>query len=78
MITVAGKAIMVVDAHVHVFPDDVGRDRAGWLVRDGWFRALYQNPKARLATVEDLIASMDAASVDHYCDRQDDDERDRE
>lgn len=65
MITLAGEAILVVDAHVHVFPEDVGRDRAGWLLRDGWFDALYRNPKARLATVEDLIESMDAACVDY-------------
>jgi uncharacterized protein len=55
----------VVDAHVHIFPDDVERDRAEWLLRDGWFNALYQNPKARLATAEDLIESMDMAGVDH-------------
>ena len=43
----------------------VGRDRAEWLLRDGWFNALYQNPNARLATAEDLIESMDRAGVDH-------------
>lgn len=64
MITIAGETIRVVDAHVHVFPEDVGRDRARWLMRDDWFHALYQNPKARLATVEDLIDSMDTAGVD--------------
>lgn len=64
MITLSGEAIPVVDAHVHVFPEDVGRDRAAWLLRDQWFDALYRNPNARLATVEDLVESMDAAGVD--------------
>jgi hypothetical protein len=64
VITLGGTPVRVVDAHVHIFPDDVGKDRASWLLRDAWFNALYQNPNARLATVEDLIASMDASGVD--------------
>lgn len=65
MIELAGGSAHVVDAHVHVFPEEIGRDRAAWLLRDGWFNALYQNPNARLATTEDLIESMDRAGVDH-------------
>jgi uncharacterized protein len=65
VIELAGGSVYVVDAHVHIFPDEVGRDRAAWLFRDRWFQALYRNPKARLATAEDLIESMDLAGVDH-------------
>jgi hypothetical protein len=65
VIELAGGSVYVVDAHVHIFPDEVGRDRAAWLLRDGWFHALYRNPKARLATAEDLIESMYLAGVDH-------------
>ena len=65
MIELAGGSAYVVDAHVHVFPEEIDRDRAAWLLRDGWFNALYQNPNARLATTEDLIESMDRAGVDH-------------
>jgi predicted TIM-barrel fold metal-dependent hydrolase len=65
VIELAGGSVYVVDAHVHIFPDEIGRDRAAWLLRDGWFHALYRNPKARLATAEDLIESMDLAGVDH-------------
>jgi predicted TIM-barrel fold metal-dependent hydrolase len=64
VISLGGELIPIVDAHVHAFPDDIGRDRANWLLRDDWFNALYQNPKARLATVEELIESMDGSSVD--------------
>lgn len=35
------------------------------LERDVWFGELYTNPKALLVTAEDLIASMDAAGIDH-------------
>ena len=62
--TLDGETVTVVDAHVHIFPDDIGRDRARWLLRDHWFNALYENPAAQLATVDDLIASMDASGVD--------------
>jgi predicted TIM-barrel fold metal-dependent hydrolase len=65
VISVSGEPVRVVDAHVHIFPEDIGRDRARWLLRDQWFNALYQNPKSRLATAEELIESMDQAGVDH-------------
>jgi predicted TIM-barrel fold metal-dependent hydrolase len=65
MIEIGGRQVRVVDAHVHVFPDDIGAKREDWLLRDAWFQELYKNPKSRLATVEELIESMDAAGVDH-------------
>ena len=64
MIEIAGRQVRVIDSHVHVFPDEIGAARADWLLRDRWFRELYENPKSRLATVEDLIESMDVAGVD--------------
>jgi predicted TIM-barrel fold metal-dependent hydrolase len=65
MIEIAGRQVRVIDSHVHVFPDDVSSRRADWLLRDAWFRELYENPRSRLATVEDLVQSMDGAGVDH-------------
>lgn len=65
MITIAGRHVRVVDAHVHIFPEEIGKQREAWLVRDRWFHDLYQNPNSRLVTAEDLIESMDAAGVDH-------------
>lgn len=38
--------------------------RAVYLERDAWFATLYDDPKHRLASAEDVIASMDAAGVD--------------
>lgn len=55
---------MIIDAHVHVFPPEVKADRSSWLARDATFRELYQDPKARIATAEDLLRSMDTAGVD--------------
>jgi predicted TIM-barrel fold metal-dependent hydrolase len=64
MITVGGVRIDVIDAHVHVFPDEFRSLRERLCRRDAWFGELYSNPKVRLASVDDLLASMDESGVD--------------
>ncbi len=54
---------MIIDAHTHIFPPDICANRERYCARDAWFRALYQNPRSRLATAEDLIAEMDISGV---------------
>jgi len=55
---------VIVDAHTHVFPPDIRDHRDDYLARDGGFRELYANPKAAIATADELLASMHAAGVD--------------
>jgi len=55
---------MVIDFHTHVFPSWLRGRREEYLARDATFGALYASPKAKLATAEELITSMDAADVD--------------
>lgn len=55
---------MVIDFHTHVFPPEVIARRAEYAARDAWFAELYGNPKAKMATVGDLLVSMDADGVD--------------
>ena len=55
---------MIVDFHVHVFPPNVQQDRTPYLERDPIFRSIYAQPRARIATIEDLIESMDRAQID--------------
>ena len=55
---------VIIDAHAHIFPPDVHEHRDEYLRRDATFRELYDNPKARIATAEELLASMDAAGID--------------
>ena len=55
---------MIIDAHVHVFPSSFRDRREELLRRDATFRELYSNPKAVMATVEDLTEALDAAEVD--------------
>jgi predicted TIM-barrel fold metal-dependent hydrolase len=54
----------VIDAHTHLFPEEVVRNRRRHLERDTWFGELYSAESTILVTVEDLIASMDAAGIE--------------
>lgn len=49
----------MIDAHVHIFPPEVAADRERYRARDPYFADLYADPKAGLATAEDLIAELD-------------------
>lgn len=53
----------VIDAHTHIFDDDICGGRTPYLPQDIWFNDLYANPKALLVTAETMIASMDVAGV---------------
>jgi predicted TIM-barrel fold metal-dependent hydrolase len=55
---------VIVDFHTHVFPPEVKRNRNKYVERDPCFAILYSDPKAKIATADELIASMDEAGVD--------------
>ena len=55
---------VIVDFHTHVFPPEVAENRDSFLAAEPTFRELYGNPRARLASAEDLLRSMDRAGVD--------------
>jgi hypothetical protein len=55
---------MIIDAHTHIFPDEVRKDRQAFCKREPGFAAIYKDPKSRMAGAEELIASMDAAGVE--------------
>ncbi len=54
-----------IDAHTHVFPEEIVGNRERFARHDSWFSQLYTDPKAKLVTAENLIESMDAAGIDH-------------
>jgi uncharacterized protein len=54
---------VIIDFHTHIFPPDVRDKREEYLKRDPTFAEMYTNPKAKVATAEDLLASMDYAGV---------------
>jgi predicted TIM-barrel fold metal-dependent hydrolase len=55
---------MIVDFHTHIVPPAIKADRSKYIGTDPCFDVLYASPKAKLATAEDLIASMDKDGVD--------------
>lgn len=55
---------MIIDFHTHIFPPEVRTRRNQYLDRDPAFAEMYTSPKAKVATAEDLAASMEGAGVD--------------
>ena len=55
---------MIIDFHTHINPPEIIERREEYLTCDIWFGELYGDPKARLATAEELVVEMDAAGVD--------------
>jgi len=55
---------MIIDAHTHLFSEEVRKKRSSFCRRDEAFRLLYENEKARLSSLEDLLRTMDRDRVD--------------
>lgn len=55
---------MIIDFHTHVFPPQIKENRREYIDSDPCFAILYSNPEAKLATADELIASMDKDGVD--------------
>jgi len=55
---------VIIDFHTHVFPPEIKKNRHKYVDRDPCFAILYSDPKAKMATAEELIAGMDEAGVD--------------
>ena len=55
---------MIIDFHTHIFSPWVRERRDEYVKRDPCFSLLYSQQKAKLATAEELIGSMDETGVD--------------
>ena len=55
---------MIIDFHTHVFPPQMKKNRNKYIERDPCFAILYSDSKAKIATADELIASMDEGGVD--------------
>ncbi|MBN1289422.1 MAG: amidohydrolase family protein, partial [Actinobacteria bacterium] len=55
---------MIIDVHTHIFPPDVIGRREMYLKRDISFCSIYENPKARMVTTDQLIEEMDSSGID--------------
>jgi predicted TIM-barrel fold metal-dependent hydrolase len=54
----------IIDAHTHILPKSFRQNRASYTQRDRTFEALLASPKAKIATGDELIASMVSAGID--------------
>jgi predicted TIM-barrel fold metal-dependent hydrolase len=55
---------VVIDFHTHIFPSWLKEKRDEYIKRDPCFSLLYSQPQARIATAEEILASMDEAGID--------------
>jgi predicted TIM-barrel fold metal-dependent hydrolase len=55
---------VIVDAHAHVFPPDFIKRRTALTERDSTFAEIYGDPRARMATADEVLVSMETAGVD--------------
>ncbi len=54
---------MIIDFHTHIFAPRVKDRREDYVRRDPLFAQLYSDPKAKLASAEDLISVMDEQGI---------------
>jgi uncharacterized protein len=64
LVYVCYNAAMIIDFRTHVFSPEIIRNRERYLEKDPFFSSLYSDPRARLATAEDLINVMDDQEID--------------
>ena len=55
---------MIIDFHTHIFPPRIKQDPGKYIDSDAGFALIYSSPKAKLATADELIASMDEEGID--------------
>jgi hypothetical protein len=55
---------MILDAHTHIFPEEVCRRREDFFAEEPAFRLLYDSPQARLIGPEELLQAMDEEAVE--------------
>jgi uncharacterized protein len=54
----------MIDFHTHIFPPKIRDNREEYVRRDAVFAELYADPRAKMATAEDLIAQMDEQGIE--------------
>ena len=54
---------MIIDFHTHIFPPWLRERRDEYIKVDPCFSLLYSQPETRIATAEELLASMDEAGI---------------
>lgn len=55
---------MIIDSHAHIFPENIKQDRSAYFENEPEFKLLYNSPKSKICTADELMVSMDAHQVD--------------
>jgi len=55
---------MIIDFHTHIFSPQIQNHRESYFKDEVIFQELYDSPKARLATADELMASMEQSHID--------------
>ncbi len=55
---------MIIDFHTHIFSPRINQNRSKYIDSDSCFAILYSEKNAKLATADELIASMDETGID--------------
>jgi predicted TIM-barrel fold metal-dependent hydrolase len=55
---------MIIDAHTHIFPEKICKNREKYFTDEPAFKKLYQSPKSRLIGAREMLAAMDDSQVD--------------
>jgi predicted TIM-barrel fold metal-dependent hydrolase len=55
---------MILDAHTHVFPEEMCRRREDFFADEPAFQVLYDSPKSRLVGPEELLRAMEEEGVE--------------
>jgi len=58
------RSDMIIDFHTHIFTPEIKKNRNKYIDIDPLFAILYSKKEAKIATAEELIASMDREGVD--------------
>lgn len=58
-----GQSVLI-DAHIHVFPEEIRRGRRRFCERDRHFAAIYGDPRARMASPEEVLGCLTEAGMD--------------
>jgi len=55
---------MIIDSHVHIFPEKIKQDRSSYFKNEHEFKLLYDSENAKISNIDDVIESMNRYQVD--------------